>query len=541
VSPSRTVETVNNRIVFVTGGVCSSLGKGILAASLGRLLIDRGLTVRNIKLDPYLNIDPGTMRPSEHGEVFVTASGAETDLDLGHYERFTDVDTTAACSISAGKVYWDVLNAERRGELLGSTVQAVPHITDGIINAIDQAAAEPVNGAVPDVVIAEIGGTVGDIEIGVFLEAVRQLRADRPGRVLTIHLTLVPEVGPNREAKTKPSQHSIAALRQHGISPEILVARSAQPLSNTLLEKLRVTCGVSAVIGAPDVTSIYQVPENLAASGLDVSVISLLGLPLVGNPDLTWRRSATAMTEPPPGRRAVRVAIVGKYNAGHDTYLSISEAVGHAAAAQHLEVDISIVDAEQLTVDPDTLDGYDAVIVAGGFGHRGVEGKITASRWCRTRDIAYLGLCLGLQVAVIDHARAAGITDAGSAEWGNPDDTDVIVLIDDQQQITDIGGTMRLGDQRAELTPGSVVARFYGTTYATERHRHRYEVDPGVTAALESAGLIISGRSAAGLVEYVERADQRYYIATQAHPEFASRPERPHPLFTGLLRSAART
>jgi CTP synthase len=518
--------------VVVTGGVCSSLGKGIVAASLGRLLVDGGHAVRNIKMDPYLNVDPGTMRPSEHGEVFVTADGGETDLDFGTYERFTGVEAAKHDSITAGACYWSVLSAERQGHLLGSTVQAVPHITDEIVRRLHVAAV----GA--GVAITEIGGTVGDIEVQVFLEAVRQLRAVHAGRLVNIHLVLVPDVGPNREPKTKPAQHSVAELRRHGITPDILIVRSHEPLPAALLVKLRTTCGVPVVLGAPDVDSVYDVPAFLATDGLDVAVASLLHLPHTGRRSTAWHTAAVRVSRPDPVWPLVNVALVGKY-AGHDTYLSVHEAVKHAAAALSVRAAVTMVDAEQVADNPLALEAFDAMIVAGGFGTRGVEGKVAAARYAREHGVPYLGLCLGLQVAVIDAARSNGVGDAVSAEWGTPG-TDVVVLMDEQGTVVEAGGTMRLGERHSTVTPGSRTADLYGSTSVTERHRHRYEVAPDIVDTITDAGLHVVGRDDTGLVEFVERTDGVYFHATQAHPEFSSRPDRPHPLFTGLIAAGSR-
>jgi len=519
--------------VIVTGGVCSSLGKGIAAASLARLLRDGGHRVRNIKCDPYLNVDPGTLRPGEHGEVFVTADGGEGDLDFGTYERFSGVDAVRDDSITAGSCYWSVLGAERRGDLLGSTVQAVPHLTDEILRRVRSAAARG------DVVIVELGGTVGDIEVQIFLEAFRQLRAEHPGRVVNIHLTLVPEVGPAREPKTKPTQHSVTELRRHGLSPDILLARSSGPLDDAVLAKLRATCGVPVVLSAPDVDSIYGVPELFAAAGLDVAVAARLGLAHSGRRPGSWSDAAARIGRPDPSWPQVNVALVGKYT-GYDTYVSVLEALRHAAAHLSLNVAVETVDADGLdAADPSGVLGrFDAVVVPGGFGLRGLEGKISAAAFCREQDVPYLGLCLGLQVAVIDACRAGGIADAVSAEWQSAG-TEVISLMDDQGDVVSAGGTMRLGERPSRLETGSFVAGLYGSGEAVERHRHRYEVNPAAISAAASGGLVVSGRDRdAGMVEFVERPGARFFVATQAHPEFISRPDRPHPLFVGLLAAA---
>jgi CTP synthase len=522
------------RLIVITGGVCSSLGKGIVAASLARLLADRSITVRNIKCDPYLNIDPGTMRPAEHGEVFVTDDGAEADLDLGTYERYTGVDARRADSVTAGSCYWSVLNDERRGAMLGSTVQAVPHITDAIKSRICAAAAGV------DVGIVEVGGTVGDMEITVFLEAIRQLRAERPGRVVNLHLTLVPAVGPNREPKTKPTQHSVAELRRYGLTPDILLARSDDRLEASVLGKIRATSGVPVVVGVEDQPSPYAVVAGLSHSGLDTSVATLLGLGHVGRRDDRWSVAVERIIQPGADWQHLSVAIVGKYLDGHDTYLSVHEAVRHAAAAHGVVAQTSIVDAEQVERDPDSsLARFDAVIVPGGFGDRGVEGKIAATRWCREQQVPFLGICLGLQIAVVEAARASGVDGARSAEWGG-DGPAVVVLLDDQGTVVDKGGTMRLGGADARLDPASATARLYGASTVRERHRHRYEVDPAIVEVIDKAGLHPVGvDDERGLVEFVERGDHPYFHATQAHPEFTSRPERPHPLFIGLIEAAA--
>jgi CTP synthase len=520
----------DTRFVIVTGGVCSSLGKGIVASSLARLLVDRGASVRNIKMDPYLNVDPGTMRPAEHGEVFVTDDGGECDLDLGNYERYTGVEARRADSITAGACYWSVLSAERRGEMLGSTVQAVPHITDAIIERLTKAAEGS------DVAIVELGGTVGDIEVTVFLEAVRQLRAAQPGRVVNVHLTLVPEVGPNREAKTKPTQHSVAELRHHGLTPDVLIARSSTSLEPATLTKIQRTCGVPVVVGVEDAASTYLVPEILTRGGVDVAVSTLLGLPHVGQRTSQWRRAVQRLTSPEQRWPTFVVGLVGKYHSGHDTYLSVVEAVHHAAAEHGVLGDIRLLDAEEVHLDPaGALEGVEAVIVPGGFGDRGVEGKLAATAWCRVNDVPFLGICLGLQVAVVDAARQSGLAGARSAEWGG-DGPSVVVLMDEQGQVVELGGTMRLGGQDAELDPTSRTAALYGRTSVRERHRHRYEVAPHVVGDIERVGLSVVGTDVErGYVEFVERRDHRFFHATQAHPEFRSRPDRPHPLFSGLL------
>ena len=536
------------RLVFVMGGVSSALGKGVCAASLGLTLSSRGLRVRNAKLDPYLNVDPGTLAPAEHGEVWVTYDAStseigsgETDLDLGHYERFVGVELPASCSVSSGQVYSAVLAAERRGEYLGHTVQVVPHVTDEIRRRIcEVATAEPR----PDVCILEVGGTVGDMEIQPFLEAIRQLHAEMgPSRVAAVFLTLVPRVGPSGELKTKPSQHAVAELRRHGISPDVLVARCSAPLSTALRTKLARYCGLpeDRVVSAADATSIYAVPSLLAAEGLDEAVCDVLGI--VGSRlDMSaWEEAVAPIVSPPTGA-PVRVAIVGKYLDGHDAYLSVVESLRHAAGAAGEALEVVWVPAEALEGPSGTpavlLAEVDAVVVPGGFGQRGVEGKVAAAAHCRTTGLPYLGLCLGLQVAVVDFARSvAGITDATSAEWGPG--TAVVALLEDQHTVVDMGGTMRLGNYPATLVPETRTAACYGTLDVVERHRHRYEVNPNYRQALVTAGLVVSGESPDGaLVEFIEIADHPFFVATQAHPEFKSRPGAAHPLFAGLIAAA---
>lgn len=534
------------RIVFVTGGVSSSLGKGIAAASLARLLSDRGLKVRSLKMDPYLSIDAGTLAPAEHGEIWVTADAAEADLDLGHYYRYSNVEPTGDSCITAGRVYADVLAAERRGDYLGHTVQVVPHITDEIRRRILRAGGwgDPADTGA-DVLIAEVGGTVGDIEILPFLETIRQLRAElEPGAVCSLHLTLLPAVGPGHELKTKPSQHSVAALRSFGITPDILLVRAGTEVPDSVRTKLSRTCGIhpSRVVVGMDASSIYAVPAALAAEGLDGAVVDVLRV-AAGPLDLSrWAAAVAPLVEPP--KRSVRIAVVGKYLDGHDAYLSVVEALSHAAAAQGVRADVVWIGADDVAEGAVVLDDLDGVVVPGGFGARAVEGKVAAAGVARRQGIPYLGLCLGLQVAVVEFARnVAGLEGATSAEWGRPG-PQVIALMEAQTGITDKGATMRLGDWPAVLVAGTKTAALYGAAagespVVLERHRHRYEVNPALLPELERAGLVVSGRSPDGtLVEHIELGDHPFYCATQAHPELRSRPGQPHPLFCGLIAAA---
>lgn len=526
-----------SKIVFVLGGVCSSLGKGVTAASLARLLIDRGVTVRNAKIDPYLNVDAGTLSPSEHGEVFVTADAGECDLDFGHYERFTSVDGHAAASITSGQVYTTVLAAERRGDTDGGTVQVVPHIVDEFAARVDALTEGPGH---PDVVVVEVGGTVGDMEIDPILEAIRRLRDSRPRTdIAVVLLVLIPEVGPSKEPKTKPAQHSVVRLRQAGLAPDVIVARSTGPLADNAKRKLSRLCGVveSRVISAPDRSSIYELPTHFATERLDTATLEVLDVD-AGPLDLAdWDRAVAALVSPPGA--AIRVGLVGKYSDGHDTYLSVHEALNHAAAAKARACDVVYVDAEVLERDGTAmLDGLalDGIVIPGGFGSRGTEGKVAAAQWARDRNVPFLGLCLGLQVAVIAAIRSSGFVTATSAEWersGPP----VITLLDSQGDVTDIGGTLRLGAQPAVLKPGSVVAGLYDhAPFVFVRHRHRYEVNPAYHQRLAAAGLVASGWSPdRTLVEFIEDPAHRFYVATQAHPEFTSRPGAPEALFGGLV------
>ncbi|WP_204007118.1 CTP synthase [Virgisporangium aurantiacum] len=534
--------------IFVTGGVASSLGKGLTASSLGNLLTARGLRVVMQKLDPYLNVDPGTMNPFQHGEVFVTEDGAETDLDIGHYERFLDRDLGSKSNVTTGQVYSAVIAKERRGEYLGDTVQVIPHITNEI-KARVRAMAEPDGGPAPDVVITEVGGTVGDIESLPFLEAIRQIRHDI-GRdnCFFLHVSLVPYLAPSGELKTKPTQHSVAALRNIGIQPDALVCRSDREIPDKLKHKLSLYCDVDreAVIAAPDAPSIYDIPKVLHAEGLDAYVVRRLGLRFR---DVDWKSWDDLLDRVHHPEQTITVALVGKYIDLPDAYLSVSEAVRAAGFANRARVQITWVasdDCDTPTGAAQALAGVDGVVIPGGFGIRGIEGKVGASRYARENGIPILGLCLGLQCMTLDVLRnVAGITDANSAEFDPNTKEPVIATMADQEDIVagkgDLGGTMRLGSYPAKLEPGSLVAKAYDRTDVTERHRHRYEVNNRYRDAMANAGLQASGLSPDGkLVEFVELDAEKhpFFVATQAHPELKSRPTRPHPLFTAFVGAA---
>jgi CTP synthase len=536
------------RHIFVTGGVASSLGKGLTASSLGHLLRARGLRVTMQKLDPYINVDPGTMNPFQHGEVFVTEDGAETDLDIGHYERFLDVDLDRAANITTGVVYSTVLAKERRGEYLGDTVQVIPHITDEI-KARMRAQAEPTGGQPPDVIITEIGGTVGDIESLPFLEAARQVRRD-VGRdnVFFLHVSLVPFIGPSGELKTKPTQHSVAALRSIGIQPDAIVCRADREIPDSVKDKIAAMCDVDpeAVVTAIDAPSIYDIPKVLHAEGLDAYVVLRLGLPFR---DVGWETWGTLLERVHYPADDVEVAVVGKYISLPDAYLSVIEALRAGGFAHDARVRIRWVAADDCQTDEGArreLADVDAVLIPGGFGVRGIEGKLGALRWAREHEIPTLGICLGLQCMVIEYARnVLGLRKASSTEFDPETPDPVVATMAEQLAIVggdgDLGGTMRLGRYEAVLTPGSVVAETYATERVSERHRHRYEVNNAYREALAQAGLHVSGSSPdRSLVEFVEldRSRHPYYVGTQAHPEFKSRPTRAHPLFAGLVRAA---
>jgi len=530
--------------LFVTGGVASSLGKGLTASSLGRLLRARGLRVTMQKLDPYINVDPGTMNPFQHGEVFVTDDGAETDLDIGHYERFLDRNLSGSANVTTGQVYSRVIARERRGEYLGETVQVIPHITNEIK---ERMLAN--DGPDVDVVITEIGGTVGDIESQPFLEAARQLRQE-VGRdnVFYLHISLVPYIGPSGELKTKPTQHSIAALRSIGIAPDAVVLRCDRPIPQGIKKKISLMCDVDveAVVAAVDAPSIYDIPKVLNSEGLDAYIVRRLAL---SGFEVNWGEWDDLLKRVHAPKRHVKVALVGKYIDLPDAYLSVSEALRAGGFANEAKVDLLWIPSDECESQEGAakaLAGVDAICVPGGFGIRGIEGKLGALTYARTHKIPTLGLCLGLQCMVIEAARnLAGIADANSAEFLSDSGTHVIATMDDQKEIVaggaDMGGSMRLGLYKATLSPGSIVAQVYGATEVSERHRHRYEVNNEYREQIAKAGLVFSGIFAdRDLVEFVElpREIHPYYVGTQAHPELRSRPTRPHPLFIGLIKAA---
>ena len=522
--------------VFVTGGVASALGKGLTASSLGRLLKMRGLRVTMQKLDPYINVDPGTMNPFEHGEVFVTDDGGETDLDLGHYERFIDENLTRSSNATTGSIYQSVLAAERRGDYLGKTVQVIPHITDEIKRRIRRIATDDL-----DVVITEVGGTVGDIEILPFLESIRQFR-NEVGRdnVCYIHVTLVPFIGPSGEQKTKPTQHSVTELRSRGIQPDVIVCRSEEPLSESLKRKISNMCDVDnrAVINAADARNIYELPLILHEEGLDDFVCDVLRID--GAADLSSWESLVAQVD--DATKPVRIGLIGKYVELQDAYLSVVESLKHAGFHHGAKVEIDWIQAEDVEglLASGRLEVLDGVVIPGGFGPRGVEGKIAAAAFTRENKVPCLGLCLGMQVMTIEFARhALGMTDASSTEFDPATQHPVIDLMHDQRDVTDKGGTMRLGAYYAVLQPGTKVADAYGEMVVSERHRHRYEFNSNFRSRFEEAGFICSGTSPdKRLVEFIEIEDHPYWVATQAHPEFKSRPDRPHPLFRELIAAA---
>ncbi|MGH7882111.1 MAG: CTP synthase [Candidatus Dormibacteraceae bacterium] len=526
------------KFVFVTGGVVSSLGKGITAASIGTILKARGLEVSLQKLDPYLNVDPGTMNPYQHGEVFVTEDGAETDLDLGHYERFVDSDLSAASNTTTGQVYSEVIAKERRGDYLGATVQVIPHITNEIKERVLRAARV----ASAELLICEVGGTVGDIEGQPFLEAIRQLKNDlgRPN-VFYVHLSLIPLIR-GEEMKTKPTQHSVQMLRAIGIQPDAIVARSERPIPDELKEKIALFCDVptAGVISVPDVSTIYEVPQLLESAGLGRLITEHFypGQPQQP-PALQEWGDLCARLQHPRGRLVV--AIVGKYVELPDAYLSVVEALRHAALAEAMDLEVRWVDSNRLEQgDTAVLHGISAIVLPGGFGRRGVEGKILASTYARRQRIPFLGLCLGLQCGVIDLARELlDAPDANSTEFDDQTKTPVIDLMPDQREVDNLGGTMRLGRYPCHLLPGSKAQRAYGTEVIMERHRHRFEFHNRYRQDLEKKGVVFSGLSPDGrLVEIIELSDHPWFVACQFHPEFKSRPMRPHPLFSGLIRAA---
>ena len=523
--------------IFVTGGVVSGLGKGLSGASLGRLLKARGLRVTMQKLDPYLNVDPGTMNPFEHGEVFVTDDGGETDLDLGHYERFIDENLTVDSNSTTGSIYSSVIAAERRGDYLGKTVQVIPHITNEIKRRISRLVSDDV-----DVIITEVGGTVGDIEILPFLEAIRQFRLD-VGRenVCYVHVTLVPFLGPSGEQKTKPTQHSVTELRSRGIQPDAIVCRSEEPISSDLKRKISNLCDVpiDAVANATDASSLYEIPLVLHEEGLDEVVCDLLGfddLPI----DLTAWRELVGRIEAATER--VRIGLIGKYVSLPDAYLSVVEALNHAGIHHSAQIEIEWIQAEDVEglLAGGRLRDLDGIVIPGGFGERGIEGMITAAGYAREHDIPCLGLCLGMQVMTIEYARnALGLTNANSTEFDTRTSHPVIDLMDSQRDVTEMGGTMRLGACWAKLVPGSQVAEAYGEEVVSERHRHRYEFNPAYRTRFEDSDIALSGESPDGrLVEFIELDGHPFWLGTQAHPEFKSRPDRPAPLFREFITAA---
>lgn len=528
------------KYIFITGGVVSSLGKGITAASIGRLLKSRGIKVSILKLDPYINVDPGTMSPYQHGEVFVTDDGAETDLDLGHYERFIDENLTGDNSITTGKIYWAVINKERQGEYLGATVQVIPHITNEIKNRIIK--VSEISGA--DVVIAEVGGTVGDIESLPFLEAIRQFKTDI-GRdeVMYIHVTLLPFLSTAAELKTKPTQHSVKELRSIGIQPDVIVCRSRQAIPDDLKEKIALFCDIQpdAVIPNQDVDTIYEVPLCLEAAGLDEILLSRLGL-RYGERDLTsWRQFVERIQNP---EKTVTIALVGKYVTLPDAYISVVEALKHAGVAHRAGIDLRWVDAELLEENDrpaaEIFQGVDGILVPSGFGSRGIEGKIAAIRYARENNLPFLGVCLGMQCAVVEFARnVCRMTGANFAEFAPEVTHPVISLLPEQTQETKKGGTMRLGLSAIRLRKGTKAYEAYQQETINERHRHRCEVNYGLLEELERGGLVISGVfTGRDLVEIIELPDHPWFVATQFHPEFKSRPHRPQPLFQGFIGAA---
>jgi CTP synthase len=530
------------KYIFVTGGVVSSIGKGITTASLGRLLRNRGFNVTLQKLDPYINVDAGTMNPFQHGEVFVTDDGAETDLDLGHYERFVDINLTRRASITTGSVYRTVIEKERRGDYLGGTVQMIPHVTNEIKARILDAAKGRNGAPVADVVIAEVGGTVGDIEGLPFLEAIRQFRKDvGPENVMYIHVTLIPNVGPWGEVKTKPTQHSVIKLREIGIQPDVLICRTRLPISQEMKNKISMFCDVEAdaVIEARDAETIYEVPLLFEEAGLSRLVVRRLGLP-ENEPDLAeWRQIVERIKRP---KYEVNVAVVGKYIENGDAYISIAEALKHGGIANDTRVNLHWIDSEELEKHPveALLGEMDAVLVAPGFGARGVEGKIAAANYVRTRGIPFLGVCYGMQMAVIEFARYVANLDKAHTEEVMPDTPHPLIhILPDQKDIVDKGATMRLGEYKCQLVAGSLAEKLYGASHVCERHRHRYELNNDYREQLAKLGLLCSGLSPDyRLVEIVEIPSHPYFIATQFHPEFRSRPNRAHPLFSGLIAAA---
>ncbi len=527
------------KYIFFTGGVVSSVGKGVTAAALGMLLKERGLAVGVQKLDPYINVDPGTMSPYQHGEVFVLDDGAETDLDLGHYERFIDIPLTRVSNFTTGQVYAEVISKERRGDYLGGTIQVIPHITNEIKRRIGLVAKT--TGA--EIVLVEVGGTVGDIESQPFMEALRQMK-NEVGRenVFFVHVTWLPYIGATGELKTKPTQHSVAALRSIGISPNMIIARSDHPIESELCDKIALFCDVDkeAVVPMQTAPVLYEVPMLLEKFGIPEFIIDKLKLKATRTPDWkAWQKMVAEVSKPKP---TVNIALVGKYVELHDAYMSVREALRHAALSVGVEAEISWVHSTDLEKNKgwDVLQNADGIIVPGGFGSRGIEGKIMAARYAREQKVPYLGLCLGMQVMCIEFARnVLDYEDANSSEFDRSTETPVIDLMIEQRAITDMGGTMRLGLYPCILTPGTKAAEAYGVEQVDERHRHRFEFNNAFKSEFEKAGMVFSGMSPDGkLVEIAEIADHPYMVGSQFHPEFLSRPMRPHPLFAGLVKAA---
>ncbi|NLY93785.1 MAG: CTP synthase [Myxococcales bacterium] len=526
------------KYIFVTGGVVSSIGKGLAAASIGALMEARGLRVTNIKLDPYINVDPGTMSPYQHGEVFVTDDGAETDLDLGHYERFTSSQMSRANNFTTGRIYDAVISKERRGEYLGATIQVIPHITDEIKERVREAAKKV------DVAIVEIGGTVGDIESLPFLEAVRQMKVEAgPQNAVSVHVTLVPHIAAAGELKTKPTQHSVKELLGLGIQPEILICRvDDRELPQSVKRKIAHFCNVpeNAVIAAPDVPTIYALPLVLHEQGLDARITERLNI-WAREPDLrAWRRVSEKVLD--PGKETISIAVVGKYVHLRDSYKSLHEALVHGGIANDVKVELTYIDSEELERADvaATLAPHDALLVPGGFGDRGCEGKIAAIRWARENKVPFFGICLGMQMAVVEYARdVCGLEGANSAEFDPKARHLLVDIMPDQRGITDKGATMRLGSYPCTLKAGSLAESIYGTREIHERHRHRFEVNNAYRETLEQHGLVLSGLSPDGrLVEMVELPGHPYFIACQFHPEFKSKPTAPHPLFSSFVKAA---
>ena len=525
------------KYIFVTGGVVSGLGKGITAASLGRLLKARGLKVAAQKLDPYINVDPGTMSPYQHGEVYVTEDGAETDLDLGHYERFIDEDLNQYSNLTTGKVYWNVLNKERRGEYLGSTVQVIPHITNEIKEFVYRVGKQ----TDADVVITEIGGTIGDIESQPFLEAVRQISLEvGKGNSLFIHVTLVPFLRGSDEHKSKPTQHSVRELQGMGVKPDIIVLRCDEPLEESIFQKISMFCNVKpdCVIENITIPVLYEAPLMLERSNLSAIVCRELGLN-TPEPELTeWK---TLVEKIRNRSKSVTIGLVGKYVQLHDAYLSVAEALRHAGYALDADVDIQWIDSETLTEETyaEKLAGLDGILVPGGFGSRGIEGMILAAKFAREHHVPYFGICLGMQIAVIEFARYAGLPDANSGEFDAETPHKVIDFMPGQSDEINKGGTLRLGAYPCVIAPGTAMERCYGRNQISERHRHRYEFNNDYRASLTRAGLTLSGTSPDGrLVETVELSDRAFHVGVQYHPEFKSRPNKPHPLFVGFVKAS---